>query len=190
MIEIYTDGACSAKNGHGLGGAAACVLNKNGELNSSPMTLNCKDTTNQQMELSAVILGLSKAFGLIKNYPQIYNEDYKAITINSDSAYIINCMNQRWYVNWLKNGWINSKKQPVANRKLWELLLKLLKIFNNNKYKIIFNKVKGHSNNKYNNLVDKLAVEAKENSFISSQNYEDVVLILEAIINAIEEFNI
>lgn len=189
MIEVYTDGACSAKNGHGVGGAAACVLDKNGEFNSSPMTINCKDTTNQQMELSAVILGLSKTFVLIRICPHKHEEDYKTITVNSDSAYVINCMNQHWYMNWLKNGWINSKKQPVANRELWELLLKLLKIFNNNGYKIIFNKVKGHSTNKYNNFVDKLAVRTKESSFMFSQNYEDLVQALNVVTNMVEEFN-
>lgn len=187
MIEIYTDGACSAKNGHGPGGAAACVLNKDGGLSSSPISLNCKDTTNQQMELSAVILGLTKAFNLIKVFSQIYKEDCKAITVNSDSAYVINCMNQHWYANWLKNGWINSKKQPVANRELWELLLKLLKIFNNNKYKITFNKVKGHSDNKYNNFVDKIAVGTKENTFSLTQNYEELVQILRTLVNMVEE---
>lgn len=187
MIEIYTDGACSAKNGHGPGGAAACVLNKDRGLSSSPIALNCKDTTNQQMELSAVILGLTKAFNLIKVFSQIYKEDCKAITVNSDSAYVINCMNQHWYVNWLKNGWINSKRQPVANRELWELLLKLLKVFNSNKYKITFNKVKGHSDNKYNNFVDKIAVGTKENTFSLTQNYEELVQILRTLVNMVEE---
>lgn len=187
MIEIYTDGACSAKNGHGPGGAAACVLNKDGGLSSSPIALNCKDTTNQQMELSAVILGLTKAFNLIKVFSQIYKEDCKAITVNSDSAYVINCMNQHWYVNWLKNGWINSKRQPVTNRELWELLLKLLKVFNSNKYKITFNKVKGHSDNKYNNFVDKIAVGTKENTFSLTQNYEELVQILRTLVNMVEE---
>ena len=187
MIEIYTDGACSAKNGHGPGGAAACVLNKDGERSSSPVTLNCQDTTNQQMELSAVIIGLAKTFSLITIIPQIYEEDCKAITVNSDSAYVINCMNQHWYVNWLKNGWKNSKKQPVANRELWELLLKLLKVFNSNKYKITFNKVKGHSDNKYNNFVDKLAVEVKENTFSLTQNYEELVQFLRILVDMVEE---
>ena len=104
------------------------------------------NTTNNIMEITAVIEGLK----LLK-FPC-------SVKVYSDSAYCINCYKQRWYENWQRNGWINSKKQPVANRELWE---KLIPYFYDVRFK--FEKVKGHTDDKWNNFVDKLAVEAKFN---------------------------
>lgn len=79
-------------------------------------------------------------------------------TIYSDSAYIINCITQKWYKKWQTNGWRNSKKEPVANRELWE---RLIPYFENPRFS--FEKVKGHSGEKdWNDYVDRLAVEAKK----------------------------
>ena len=80
------------------------------------------------------------------------------ITIRTDSAYCHNCYTQKWYKNWQKNGWKNSKKEPVANKTLW---LQLIPFFENTNF--IFEKVKGHTGAKdWNNEVDKLAVEARK----------------------------
>lgn len=100
-------------------------------------------TTNQREEIRAVILGLKSI-----NNPNI------PIEVFSDSAYVINCMNQKWYVNWRTNGWENSKKQPVENQDLWE---ELLEVIEDNFFKIKWNKVKGHSGIFYNELCDRLA---------------------------------
>jgi ribonuclease HI len=78
------------------------------------------------------------------------------IVVYSDSAYVINCYKQKWYKKWQVNGWINSKKQPVANKELWE---QLIPYFENPFFS--FEKVAGHADNKYNNLVDEMAVKAK-----------------------------
>lgn len=99
-----------------------------------------KDTTNNVMEITAVIEGLK----LLK-YPC-------DVEIYSDSAYVINAFNQNWIQNWIKNGWKNSKKEDVKNRELWEELEALTKIHN-----VTFIKVKGHSDNEYNNRCDELA---------------------------------
>ena len=68
-----------------------------------------------------------------------------------------NCYLNKWYVTWEQNGWKNSKKEPVANRDLWELLIPY---FRNSQ--ITISKVKGHAGNYYNELVDELAVNERE----------------------------
>ena len=79
------------------------------------------------------------------------------ITIVSDSTYVVNCFRDRWYDGWLKRGWKNSQKQPVANRDLWEPLLDL---YLARRPAITFSWVKGHSGHPMNDLVDQLAVAA------------------------------
>lgn len=99
-----------------------------------------KDTTNNIMEITAVLEGLK----LLK-YPC-------EVEVYSDSAYVVNAFNQNWIDGWKKNGWKNSKKEEVKNRKLWEELDKLIHI-----HKVKFIKVKGHSDNEFNNRCDELA---------------------------------
>ena len=70
------------------------------------------------------------------------------ITVYTDSAYLANCVKQKWYNKWLVNGWINSKKEPVANKNLWKSLIPFFEAEN-----IEFVKVKGHAGNKYNEIV-------------------------------------
>ena len=99
-----------------------------------------KDTTNNVMEITAVIEGLK----LLK-YPC-------EVKVYSDSAYVINTFNQNWLANWKRNGWKNSKKEDVKNKELWLELDNLTKI-----HKVTFIKVKGHSDNEFNNRCDELA---------------------------------
>ena len=108
------------------------------------------NATNNICELSAV-LGACAFF-------DAYTSKENTATIYSDSSYIINCITQKWYKKWQTNGWRNSKKEPVANRELWE---RLIPYFENPRFS--FEKVKGHSGEKdWNDYVDKLAVEAKK----------------------------
>ena len=79
------------------------------------------------------------------------------IEIYTDSALIVNTFNQKWYENWERNGWKNSKKEPVANSDLWKEILGLYRV---QRVQII--KVKGHGNNIFNNTADKLAQAAAE----------------------------
>jgi ribonuclease HI len=65
-----------------------------------------------------------------------------SVKVYSDSAYVVNAINQKWIDNWQKNGWKNSNKEIVKNKELWQKLLELLKI-----HKVNFIKVKGHSDN-------------------------------------------
>ena len=100
------------------------------------------------MELTAVINFFKLSYkGFIK-----FEEFSPEIVIYTDSAYLHNCWKDKWWKKWEFNGWKNSKKEPVANRSLWE---QLIPWFNNSNFRIV--KVKGHSDNKYNILADALA---------------------------------
>jgi len=78
------------------------------------------------------------------------------LEVVSDSTYLINCFRDRWWEAWLRKGWINSQKKPVANRDLWEPLVELVQC-----RAIVFRWVKGHSGDPMNELVDRLAVAAE-----------------------------
>jgi ribonuclease HI len=77
------------------------------------------------------------------------------IEIVSDSTYVVNCFRDKWWVKWQRNGWRNSKKEPVANVDLWEPLIELVQAGD-----VSFRWVKGHSGDPMNDLVDQLAVAA------------------------------
>lgn len=147
---IYTDGSCRG-NGkeNNTGGYAFVILNENDKVlvKRSCQELN---TTNNRMEMKAIIEALGEVMHFI-------NGQNFLIEIYSDSAYVHNCKTQKWYKSWQNNNWKNSKKEPVKNKELWELL-----IFFFEDARFIFNKVKGHAGNKYNEIVDKLAVAASD----------------------------
>ena len=134
-IILYTDGACSGNPGPGGWGSVLIFNGIEKELSGAN-----PNTTNNVMEITAVIEGL-KALKRPCN-----------VNIYSDSAYVVNCFEKDWINNWIKNNWVNSKKEPVKNKELWLELYDLTKI-----HKVTFNKVKGHSNVKYNNRCDELA---------------------------------
>lgn len=148
-ISIYTDGSCK-NNGKkdAVGGWAYSIL-LNGERKFEDTGAEL-DTTNNRMELMAVIKGLEKVTPL-------FHASNCKLEIFTDSAYIHNCYTNKWYENWQKNGWKNSKKEPVKNKELWE---KLIPYFKNPD--ISFFKVKGHANDEMNNRVDYLAQSAAE----------------------------
>ncbi len=149
-MDIYTDGACSnnfATKKESPGGWGVICIDDN---NKKIITHGgfSKDTTNNIMEMDAFIFGLKLA---------VSNGGGRIFT---DSAYIVNCLSQKWYLGWRKNGWVNSKKEPVKNREKWE---EILDIYLKNEKTIEIIKVKGHSGNFYNTLADKAAVHCKEN---------------------------
>lgn len=136
-VVLYTDGACSVNPG--VGGWAYILEYKGKQKKGAGAE---KDTTNNRMELMAVIQGL-----------KALKEPCK-VQLFSDSAYVINAFKNDWIVSWQLNNWKNSQKKPVLNKDLWEELIELA-----SKHKIEFNKVKGHADNELNNLCDKMAVE-------------------------------
>lgn len=149
MFKIYTDGACSG-NGKtdAKGGWAYIIIDENKKVIAKENGAEI-NTTNQKMELMACLNGCRAAEKL---NPSEYVEVY------SDSAYLINCYKAEWWKSWIRNGWKNAKKQPVANRALWE---SIISYFNLPNYSFI--KVKGHAGEEYNVIVDRMAVEAREN---------------------------
>jgi len=137
-IIIYTDGACSGNPGPGGWGAVLMYNEKSKEISGA-----CADTTNNIMEITAVL----EALKLLKEKCEV--------RIYSDSAYVVNAFNQGWIYNWRKNNWKTANKEPVKNQELWEELYSLVQ-----KHEVEFIKVKGHSDNKYNNRCDFLATSA------------------------------
>ena len=134
-VVIYTDGACSGNPGPGGWGSILMYKGNIKEISGKK-----EDTTNNVMELTAVIEGLK----LLK-FPC-------KVRLYSDSAYVVNAFNQKWIYGWLKNGWKNASKEPVKNKALWQELYNLTKV-----HEVEFIKVKGHADNEYNNRCDELA---------------------------------
>ena len=113
IVSMYTDGACSGNQNEENVGGWGCILEFAGR--EKELWDGEVNTTNNRMELSAPIAGLSalKEKGLL-------------LRIYSDSSYLVNCFQQGWHKNWVKNGWKTSQKKPVENRELWEKLLSLM----------------------------------------------------------------
>ncbi len=139
-IVVYTDGACSGNPGPGGWGWAVAPggqpAGSGGEVS----------TTNQRMELTAVLEALQTLTA---------GRGDARIEIVSDSTYVVNCFRDGWWKKWERNGWRNSKRQPVANDDLWRPLIDLYKTSD-----VEFRWVKGHSGDPMNDLVDALAVAA------------------------------
>ena len=135
-VTIYTDGACSGNPGPGGWAAILMAGGVKKELSGGE-----RDTTNNRMELMAVIEGLSALKRPCK------------VDVYSDSAYVVNAFSQNWIEKWIKNGWKNSAKAEVANSDLWKRLIELTSL-----HDVTFNKVKGHADNEFNNRCDELAV--------------------------------
>ena len=137
-IELFTDGACSGNPGPGGWGA---VLRYNGiekELSGGEA-----ETTNNRMELTAVIKGLAAL------------KEPCAVTLTSDSKYVLDALLKGWVYNWKQNGWRKADKKPALNVDLWEQLLALLEVHN-----VDFHWVHGHQGHPENERCDALAVAA------------------------------
>ncbi len=153
-FSLYTDGATSNNGYDNATGGWAWALIKNDKEMITGDSGHINEATNNICELTALINGCITVQTL--RAANVLSEK-DVIQVYSDSAYCINCYMQKWYKKWQTNGWVNSKKQPVANRGLWE---KLIPFFEDKSFN--FNKVQGHSTNHWNNLVDEMAVAAKQ----------------------------
>ena len=134
-VEIYTDGACRGNPGRGGWGAVLVYNGKEKELSGGD-----KLTTNNRMELSAVIAAL----GALKEPCRV--------TLTTDSQYVVNAIEKGWLESWKKNKWRKSDKSAVLNVDLWEQLSALLE-----KHEVNFVWVKGHNGHPYNERCDALA---------------------------------
>ena len=139
-VILYTDGACSGNPGPGGYGAILIYNGVEKEISGGE-----KSTTNNKMEMMAVIKGLE----MLKEPCEV--------EVYSDSAYVVSSIEKGWIYSWKKNGWKKADKKEVKNIDLWERLLKQLDI-----HKVTFNKVKGHSSDELNNRCDRLAVSERE----------------------------
>lgn len=153
-IELYTDGGC---RGNGIetnpvSGIGIVLLIEDKEPIYAYEKLSFEPNTNNKAEIYAIIKGL---FLLENNYTLNDNFVKDKLTIYSDSAYTINGITN-WINGWRANGWINSKKEPVKNKELWQELDNAIEYFKNY-FDIEFVKVKGHSDNRWNNKCDELA---------------------------------
>jgi ribonuclease HI len=133
-VTVYTDGACSGNPGPG-GWAAIVTDGEEREISGAE-----PHTTNQRMELRGAIEGLAAISGR------------RRVHVYTDSAYVMNCFEQRWFDKWEKNGWLGAGKKPVTNRDLWERL-----IAQTRRHVVVWHKVRGHSGDPMNDRVDALA---------------------------------
>lgn len=140
-VEIFTDGACSGNPGPGGWGA---VLKYNGHVKE--LSGGERDTTNNRMELTAVIKSLETL------------KEPCLVTLTTDSKYVCDGINKGWAASWQKNGWRKADKKPALNPDLWEQLLNLLNV-----HTVEFKWVKGHAGHPENERCDHLAVEFYKN---------------------------
>ncbi len=136
-VEIFCDGACSGNPGPGGYGA---ILRYNG--NEKEISGGAPDTTNNRMEMTAVIEALRQLTRPCR------------VSITTDSQYVVKGMTE-WIDGWQRKGWRNSKKEPVLNRDLWEKLLEQSK-----SHKIEWKWVRGHAGHVENERCDQLARDA------------------------------
>ena len=135
-VTLYTDGACSGNPGPGGWGAILEYAGTEKELSGGEAS-----TTNNRMELTAVIAGLSAL------------KEPCIVELYSDSKYVIDGLSKGWAASWQKNGWKKADKKPALNPDLWEKLLELATI-----HTLHYHWVKGHAENEKNNRCDKMAV--------------------------------
>ncbi len=134
-VILYTDGACSGNPGTGGWGAVLLYGPHRRELSGGEAV-----TTNNRMELTAVIEGLR----CLKVPCEV--------TVYSDSAYTVNAFTEGWVSSWERSGWKKADKKPVQNVDLWTELLRLTRV-----HSVTFRKVKGHADDELNNRCDELA---------------------------------
>ena len=138
QVEIFTDGACSGNPGPGGWGA---ILRYNGH--EKELSGGAAVTTNNRMELSAVIFALEAL------------KEPCEVKLYSDSQYVCNALSLGWAKKWQSQGWMRNKKEPALNPELWERLLSLCDI-----HKVEVNWVRGHAGHPENERCDRLAVAA------------------------------
>lgn len=140
IIEIYTDGSSLGNPGPGGWG----IVITSGDKAIHELGGYEKDTTNNRMELSAVIESLKY---ILKKYQK------DSVIIHADSTYVLGGVTT-WIHNWEKNGWRTANKKPVLNKDLWQELIALVREF---KGALSWQKVKGHDGHIHNERADVIA---------------------------------
>ena len=135
-VKLYTDGACSGNPGPGGWGVILEYMDVQREFSGG-----AENTTNNRMELTAVIEGLRRL------------KEPCIVELYADSKYVIDGLQKGWAESWKKRGWIKADKKPALNPDLWEQLLELTNV-----HQLHYHWVKGHADNPMNNRCDELAV--------------------------------
>lgn len=146
-VNIYTDGACRG-NPDGPGGFGTILeyVDSEGQVHRKEASGGFENTTNNRMEMLAVIIGLE----MLKKPCQV--------EVFSDSKYIVNAFNEGWLDSWIKNGWKRGKKkEAVKNEDLWKRMLKAKEA-----HQVTFSWVKGHAGHPMNERCDELATTAAD----------------------------
>ena len=124
---MYTDGACSGNPGPGGWGTVLMFGEHKKEISGF-----MPDTTNNRMELFAAVQGFTAL------------KQPCAVTLYSDSAYLVNAFKQNWIDGWQRNGWKTAAKKPVENQDLWKWLLTVMQ-----PHQVTIIKVKGHAERRF-----------------------------------------
>ena len=151
FVKIYTDGAARGNpDGPGGYGSVLEYVDPKGKLHVKELSRGYVRTTNNRMELMAVIAGLE-----VLNRPC-------TVEVYSDSQYVVNAFNQHWVDSWIKKGWKRGKNEPVKNIDLWKRLLQAKEPHN-----VSFHWVKGHDGHPQNERCDQLATAAADGDDLS-----------------------
>ena len=148
VIKIYTDGACSGNPGPGGWGSVICLPTGIKKISGGE-----QNTTNNRMELMAVIKGINEISNMIFQEGQ----NIEKLEIISDSAYVVNSITKNWLEVWKSKNFKNSKCEDVKNLDLWLRMDEILQEADFIGLQIIFTKVKGHDGNYFNEMADNLA---------------------------------
>lgn len=154
LVEMYTDGACSGNPGSGGYGTILRYKDNAGNYHEKELTAGYEHTTNNRMELLAVIVGLEALKKPCR------------VKITSDSKYFIDAFEQKWLESWQKNGWKTASKKPVKNVDLWQRLINAMSSHN---IELVW--VKGHAGHEFNERCDKLAVNSSKSENLLQDNF-------------------
>ena len=145
-VDLYTDGSARGNpDGPGGYGAVLTYVGNTGKVYKKELSQGYKKTTNNRMEMMAVIAGLEAL------------ERPCTVEVYSDSQYVVNAFNQHWIDSWQRKGWMRGKNEPVKNVDLWKRMLKAAA-----PHDVHFHWVKGHAGNPMNERCDFLATAAAD----------------------------
>ncbi len=144
-VTVHTDGASRGNPGRGGYGAVLLYTDPAGVEHRKELSQGYRVTTNNRMELLAVIVALETLLRPCE------------VEVHSDSQYVVNAFNQRWVQGWIRRGWRNAQRQPVKNVDLWKRLLAAME-----PHRVSWVWVKGHAGHPLNERCDQLATEAAD----------------------------
>lgn len=144
-VIVYTDGAARGNPGRGGYGAVLSCVTPSGKEHVLELSRGYERTTNNRMELLAVIVALEA----LKRPCEV--------ELHSDSQYVVNAFNKHWVEGWQRRGWQTSQKKPVKNIDLWKRLLAAKE-----PHRVMFMWVKGHAGHPLNERCDQLATSAAD----------------------------